>query len=178
MGRTGIALRPARRSIGSRIHPAVRRERGFDVNPWTTHSRFLISQRLLIDEAYAGPLRDWLDNFCPGSLLILDEAHHAAPSGGQRYAIDSHITKAVRDFAPRFEHRLFLSATPRSSRGTTLCSSNLAVLHPRTGSAPGCRVRSRRSKRTPRKSTERRYVPPCGRRIKLLGVPRFPHHPP
>src|SRR5450631_2336752 len=33
----------------------IRRERGFGVNPWTTHSRFLISHRLLIDEAYAGP---------------------------------------------------------------------------------------------------------------------------
>jgi SNF2 family DNA or RNA helicase len=29
----------------------VRRERGFSVNPWSTHSRFLISHRLLIDEA-------------------------------------------------------------------------------------------------------------------------------
>src|SRR5437867_4324009 len=57
----------------------VRRERGFAVNPWSTHSRFLISQRLLIDEAYVGPLRDWLGTFRNGSLLILDEAHHAAP---------------------------------------------------------------------------------------------------
>ena len=56
----------------------VRRERGFGVNPWTTHSRFLVSQRLLVDESYAGPLRDWLGTFRPGSLLILDEAHHAA----------------------------------------------------------------------------------------------------
>ena len=29
----------------------VRQERGFGVNPWTTNSRFLISHRLLIDEA-------------------------------------------------------------------------------------------------------------------------------
>jgi hypothetical protein len=56
-----------------------RRERGFGVNPWTTNSRFLISHRLLIDEAYAGPLADWLGTFRAGSLLILDEAHHAAP---------------------------------------------------------------------------------------------------
>ena len=28
----------------------MRRERGFSVNPWTTHSRFLISHRLLVDE--------------------------------------------------------------------------------------------------------------------------------
>ena len=38
----------------------MRRERGFSVNPWMTHSRFLISHRLLIDEAYASGLRDWL----------------------------------------------------------------------------------------------------------------------
>jgi SNF2 family DNA or RNA helicase len=36
----------------------VRRERGYGVNPWTTHSRFLVSQRLLIDEAYTATLRD------------------------------------------------------------------------------------------------------------------------
>src|ERR1022692_5237400 len=53
----------------------VRRERGFGVNPWTAHSRFLISQRLLIDESYAGPLRDWLGTFRPRTPLILDEAH-------------------------------------------------------------------------------------------------------
>jgi SNF2 family DNA or RNA helicase len=100
----------------------VRQERGFGVNPWSTHSRFLVSQRLLIDEAYAGPLRDWLGDFRPGSLLILDEAHHAAPSSGQKYAIDSQITKSVREIAPRFEHRLFLSATPHN--GHTLAPAD------------------------------------------------------
>lgn len=34
----------------------VRQERGYGVNPWTTFPRFLVSNRLLIDEAYAGPL--------------------------------------------------------------------------------------------------------------------------
>jgi hypothetical protein len=52
----------------------VGRERGFSVNPWSTHTRFLISHRLLIDEAYAGPLRDHLGTFRSGSMLILDEA--------------------------------------------------------------------------------------------------------
>src|SRR5262249_21597410 len=70
----------------------IRRERGYGTNPWATHARFLISHRLLIDEAYAGPMRDWLGDFRPGSLLILDEAHHAAPASGSRYAIDSKIT--------------------------------------------------------------------------------------
>jgi hypothetical protein len=43
----------------------IRRERGFGVNPWTAHSRFLISQRLLIDETYAGPLRTGLGHSGP-----------------------------------------------------------------------------------------------------------------
>ena len=57
----------------------MRRERGFGVNPWRTHSRFLVSHNLLIDPTYADPLREWLGPMLPGSLLILDEAHHAAP---------------------------------------------------------------------------------------------------
>lgn len=107
----------------------VRRERGFGVNPWSTHPRFLVSHRLLIDEAYAGPLRDWLEAFRPGTLLILDEAHHAAPSSGQKYAIDSRITRAIRDLAPRFEHRLFLSATPHNGHSNSF-SALLEILDP------------------------------------------------
>jgi superfamily II DNA or RNA helicase len=107
----------------------VRQDRGFGVNPWSTHSRFLVSNRLLIDEVYAGPLRDWLGEFKGGTLLILDEAHHAAPSSGQKYAIDSHITRAVRDLAPRFEHRLFLSATPHNGHSNSF-SALLELLDP------------------------------------------------
>ena len=107
----------------------MRRERGFAVNPWTTHSRFLISQRLLIDEAYAAGLRDWLGEFAPQTLLILDEAHNAAPASGARYAIDSQITRAVRDIAPRFEHRLFLSATPHNGHSNSF-SALLEILDP------------------------------------------------
>ena len=107
----------------------TRRERGFSVNPWTTHSRFLVSHRLLIDEAYASGLRDWLGEFAPKSLLILDEAHNAAPSSGTRYAIDSQITRAVRDLAPRFEHRLFLSATPHNGHSNSF-SALLEILDP------------------------------------------------
>jgi len=107
----------------------IRRERGYGTNPFATHTRFLISHRLLIDEGYAGPMRDWLGDFRPGSLLILDEAHHAAPASGQRYAIDSKITRAVRDLAPRFEHRLFLSATPHNGHSNSF-SALLEILDP------------------------------------------------
>src|SRR5262245_6831715 len=85
----------------------LRRLHGFSVNPWATGSRFIISHRLLTEETYVAPLRDLLGDFRPRALLILDEAHHAAPASGTRYAIDSQITRAVRDLSARFEHRLF-----------------------------------------------------------------------
>lgn len=115
-----------------------RRERGYAVNPWTTHSRFILSHALLRDEEYAAPLRDLLsidengkprDGADPGSLLILDEAHHAAPASSSKYAIDSQFTRAVRDLAERFEHRLFLSATPHNGLSNSF-SALLEILDP------------------------------------------------
>ena len=107
----------------------MRRERGFGVNPWRTHTRFLVSHNLLIDPAYADPLREWLGDLLPGSLLILDEAHHAAPSSGGRYGIETKITRAVRDLGGRFEHRLFLSATPHNGHSNSF-STLLELLDP------------------------------------------------
>jgi len=108
---------------------AVRRERGFGVNPWRTHSRFLISHNLLIDPTYADPLREWLGDLLPGSLLILDEAHHAAPSSGGKYGIETKFTRAIRCLGPRFEHRLFLSATPHNGHSNSF-STLLELLDP------------------------------------------------
>lgn len=107
----------------------VRRERGFGVNPWRTHSRFLVSHNLLIDPAYTDPMREWLGPLLPGSLLILDEAHHAAPASGGRYGIETKFTRAVRDLAGRFEHRLFLSATPHNGHSNSF-STLLELLDP------------------------------------------------
>jgi len=59
----------------------------------------------------------------------LDEAHHAAPSGGARYAISSQLTRAVNDLAHRFEHRLFLTATPRNGHSNSF-SALLEMLDP------------------------------------------------
>jgi SNF2 family DNA or RNA helicase len=107
----------------------IRRQYGYGVNPWKTFPRFLVSQRLLIDELYTAPLREWLGTLKPGSLFILDEAHHAAPSSGAKYAVDSKITRAIRDLAPRFEHRLFLSATPHNGHSNSF-SALLNLLDP------------------------------------------------
>ena len=60
--------------IGQRCQEALLR--------WRDCSRFLFSQNLLIDPTYADPMREWLRQLLPGSLLILDEAHLAAPASG------------------------------------------------------------------------------------------------
>ena len=108
---------------------AVRRARGFGVNPWEAGSRFIISHRLLADETYTAGLRERLGEFRPRAMLILDEAHHAAPASGSRYAISSQFTKAVSDIAGRFEHRLFLSATPHNGHPNSF-STLLEMLDP------------------------------------------------
>ena len=79
----------------------VRRERGFGVNPWRTHSRFLVSHNLLIDSTYTDPMKEWLGPLLPGSLLIIDEAHYAAPASGGRYGIETKFTRAVGDLTGR-----------------------------------------------------------------------------
>lgn len=108
---------------------ALRRERGFSANPWTAGSLFIISQSLLVDDTYVAGLRDALGEFRPRAMMIMDEAHHAAPASGARYAVDSQLTKAVRDLAGRFEHRLLLSATPHNGHSNSF-SSLLEILDP------------------------------------------------
>ncbi|MDB5541251.1 MAG: hypothetical protein JWQ89_2978, partial [Devosia sp.] len=107
----------------------LRQERGYGANPWASGTRFIISHSLLVDETYVGGLRDMLGAFRPRALLILDEAHHAAPASGSRYAIDSQFTRAVRGLADRFEHRLFLSATPHNGHSNSF-SALLEILDP------------------------------------------------
>jgi SNF2 family DNA or RNA helicase len=111
-----------------RIHE-LRRLRGFSVNPWTTGSRFILSHSLLAEEDYVAGLRDVLGDFRARALFILDEAHHAAPSGGARYAISSQLTRAVRELSTCFEHRLFLTATPHNGHSNSF-SALLEMLDP------------------------------------------------
>lgn len=106
-----------------------RRKRGFAADPWASHSRFLISHKLLGEEQYVAGLRELLGAFRPKSMLVLDEAHHAAPASGARFAIDSQFTRTVRDFAGRFEHRLFLTATPHNGHSNSF-SALLEMLDP------------------------------------------------
>jgi hypothetical protein len=106
-----------------------RQERGFGVNPWSTHTRFIVSHQLLRRPEYRDPLLDHIGARARRSLLVLDEAHVAAPATSQKYAVDSAITEVIRDIAPRFENRLFLSATPHNGHSNSF-SALLELLDP------------------------------------------------
>lgn len=142
----------------------IRRERGHSVNAWETFPRFLISHRLLVDETYVAPMRVWLDNLRPGSLLILDESHHAAPAGSSKYAIDSQITEAVRQLAFRFEHRLFLSATPHNGHSNSF-SSLLEILD---------RERFIRGVKVTKENRDAVMIRRLKDDLRSIGVPGFP----
>lgn len=114
----------------------LRRTHGLEANPFTVHPRAIISlpwlrtprvQRLL-DEVLTPETRH------PGfvDLLIVDEAHHCAPSAparGRGYAVDSLQTKAVRRLGEHSQHRLFLSATPHNGYSNSW-QALLAMLDP------------------------------------------------
>jgi superfamily II DNA or RNA helicase len=96
----------------------LRRSRGIHANPWSSFPRLITSMDWLKSEI---PLRFMRDAVPPVptyprtfDLLIVDEAHNVAPSGGGNYALDSLRTQAIRIIAPHFEHRLFLTATPHN----------------------------------------------------------------
>jgi hypothetical protein len=117
------------RVIDREFVATMRRQHGFGVNVWNTGAAFIVSHNLLIDETYAADLRAARSQSRARSLLILDEAHHAAPSGGGRYATDSQFTTTIRELAPLFEHRLFLSATPHNGHSNSF-SALLEMLDP------------------------------------------------
>lgn len=114
----------------------TRRTRGFSANPWSIGSRFIVSHSVLSDETYISGLRDLLSgsrdyvgDLRPRSMFILDEAHHAAPSSGAAWAVESQMTRSVRELARRFEHRLFLSATPHNGHPNSFATL-LEILDP------------------------------------------------
>jgi len=108
------------RIVDAELMRELRRSRGLRVNPWTHFPRLITSIDFLKRERPLRLLREVLP--APGEpiyprrfdLLIVDEAHNAAPSGTGYYATDSDRTAAIRQLAPHFEHKLFLTATPHN----------------------------------------------------------------
>ncbi|HEX9414785.1 MAG TPA: DISARM system SNF2-like helicase DrmD, partial [Ktedonobacterales bacterium] len=108
------------RIVDAALMRQLRRERGLHVSPWTHFPRLITSIDFLKRERPMRLMSEVLpaegESIYPRrfDLLIVDEAHNVAPSGRGRYALDSQRTQAIRQLAPHFEHKLFLSATPHN----------------------------------------------------------------
>lgn len=103
----------------------VRRRLGMDANPWRSFSRIITSYHYLRQDdvleqfmAASRPVRG--SAHLPWDLLIVDECHNLMPSA---FGDDSDLCRMLRLLAPKFEHRLFLSATPHN--GHTRCFTGL-----------------------------------------------------
>ena len=76
-------------------------------------------------------MREWLGEMQPGGLLILDEAHHAAPSSGGRYGIETKFTRAIvisDRFAVPVRHAEGVSSNVRHHNGHSNSFSTLLEL--------------------------------------------------
>lgn len=108
------------RIVDADLMKTLRRRRGIHVNPWTHFPRLITSIDFLKRERPMRLFREVLpaegEAIYPRrfDLMVVDEAHHVAPSGRGRYATDSLRTAAIRMLAPHFEHKLFLTATPHN----------------------------------------------------------------
>lgn len=108
------------RIVNSDLLRQLRRSRGLHVNPWTHFPRLITSIDFLKRDRPLRLMREVLpaegESIYPRrfDLMIVDEAHNVAPSGGGNYAVDSQRTAAIRLLAPHFEHKLFLTATPHN----------------------------------------------------------------
>ncbi|QHI86361.1 DISARM system SNF2-like helicase DrmD [Klebsiella sp. MPUS7] len=99
----------------------MRKEYGPSINPWASFPRLVTSidylktehPRRLFDEFIRRRLEESPNNR-PWDLLILDEAHNAAPSGKKQYVRDSERTSLLRSISEQFEHKMFLTATPHN----------------------------------------------------------------
>lgn len=142
-----------------------RQDRGFGTNPWSTYNRFIVSHALLRRPEYREPLLRHIRDRAEKGLLILDEAHVAAPASASKYATDTDITRAIRDLAPRFDNRLFLSATPHNGHSNSF-SALLEILDP-IRFTRGVPVEGKRD-------LDAIMVRRLKRDLRQLGVERFP----
>ena len=94
----------------------LRRGLGMDATPWRSFSRIVASYHYLrqpdvLEQFRAACRTPEGSPHLPWDLLIVDECHNLMPSP---FGEDSELCRMLRLVAPRFEHRLFLSATPHN----------------------------------------------------------------
>lgn len=104
----------------------LRRARGIHANPWTSFPRLIVS----VDWVKAGEPMRMLREILPVrpsyprkfDILVVDEAHNVAPAGSTHYMLESQRTRFIRQIAPHFQHRLFLTATPHNGHTESFTS--------------------------------------------------------
>lgn len=110
---------------------ALRRRLGLDANSWRSSPRIITSYHYLkqpdvLAEFNAAFRHDPNSPHLPWDLLVVDEAHNLSPAP---FGEDSALTKMLRLLTAKFEHRLFLTATPHNGH-TTSFSGLLEMLDP------------------------------------------------
>ena len=94
----------------------MRRRMGMDANPWRSHSRIICSYHYLkqpdiLEQFRSASQHEPEAARLPWDLLIVDEVHNLTPSP---FGEESELCAMLRQVAPMFEHRLFLTATPHN----------------------------------------------------------------
>ena len=110
---------------------ALKRTLGIDANPWRCNSRIIASYHYLrqldiLEEFRSASRTPEGSPRLPWDLLIVDEIHNLMPAS---FGEDSQLCKMLREIAPMFEHRLFLTATPHNGH-TRSFTGLLEVLDP------------------------------------------------
>ncbi|MBU1700463.1 MAG: DISARM system SNF2-like helicase DrmD [Candidatus Eisenbacteria bacterium] len=111
----------------------LRKKLGIDANPWRSFSRIIASYHYLrqpdVLEQFRSAYQAQANSpspHLPWDLLIVDECHNLMPSP---FGDDSDLCQMIRQIAPHFEHRLFLSATPHNGH-TRSFTGLLEILDP------------------------------------------------
>ncbi len=94
----------------------LRRTLGIDSNPWRCSSRAIASYHYLrqpdvLEQFLSASRSPEGSPHLPWDLLIVDEIHNLMPAP---IGEDSQLCQMLRQIAPLFEHRLFLTATPHN----------------------------------------------------------------
>lgn len=95
---------------------ALRKRMGLDANPWRAYARIITSYHYLkqpdVLEQFRSACRTPEQSpHLPWDLLIVDEAHNLTPAP---FGEESDLSQMLRQIAPHFEHKLFLTATPHN----------------------------------------------------------------
>ncbi len=110
----------------------LRREVGIDANPWRHYDRIITSyhylKQPLIFEQFIKTTQSSTGTLTrlPWDMLIVDEAHNLMPSP---FGKDSDLCILLRQLVPKFEHKLFLTATPHNGNSVSF-SGLLEMLDP------------------------------------------------